>query len=156
MLSNTAEYALRAVHLLARRPRESRTIQQIAQDTQVPADYLSKVMQGLARAGVVASRRGKHGGFRMARPVETLTLYDITEAVSPTQVLDRCPRNRPDHAEKLCALHACCRQAALAFNRRLQETRLVEVLEGGDMDGDVPPDDAASDDEARAAWPALP
>ncbi|MNS47977.1 HTH-type transcriptional regulator CymR [compost metagenome] len=155
MLSNTAEYALRAVHFLARRPQESRTIQQIAQDTQVPADYLSKVMQGLARAGVVASQRGKHGGFRMARPVETLTLYDITEAVSPTQVLDRCPRNRPDHAEKLCALHECCRQAALAFNRRLQETRLVDVLEGGYLDGDFAPA-APADGEARAAWPALP
>lgn len=129
MLTQTAEYALRAVHFLAKHPEESRTIQQIAADTKVPADYLSKVMQGLARGGVVASQRGKRGGFRLAQPVESLSLLDITEAVAPAQVLSECPRGLPEHKDRLCKLHQTCREAMLAFNEKMADTRLIDVLD---------------------------
>lgn len=137
MFSQTAEYALRAVHFLARHPEESRTIQQIAADTKIPADYLSKVMQGLARGGVVSSQRGKRGGFKLARRVDELSLFDITEAVAPTQVLERCPRGLPEHKDKLCSLHECCRQAVLAYNKTLQSTRLADVLDSPFLEGDL-------------------
>ena len=129
MLSHTAEYALRAVRFLAVSPEEVRTIRQIAADTKVPADYLSKVMQSLASSGIVSSQRGKRGGFRLAQPLESLTLLDVTEAVAPTQVLSECPRKLPAHKDRLCTLHQCCREATLAFNQVLGETRLADVLD---------------------------
>ncbi|MNL61448.1 iron-responsive transcriptional regulator [compost metagenome] len=86
-------------------------------------------MQGLARGGVVSSQRGKRGGFRLAQPVESLSLFDITEAVAPTQVLNACPRGLPEHKEKLCALHQCCRDAMLAFNEKMAATRLIDVID---------------------------
>ena len=69
MLSKTSEYALRAVLFLA---RESRDIPvpagDIATGLDVPANYLSKILHTLSRAGVVSSERGPGGGYRLARP----------------------------------------------------------------------------------------
>ena len=63
MISQTAEYALRAVVFLSMNVDAAFTTQQIAVATKVPAAYLSKVMQSLVRAGLVRSQRGLGGGF---------------------------------------------------------------------------------------------
>ena len=76
MFSQTAEYALRAVACLARRPGEPMTTRQIADASRVPAGYLAKILQALARAGVVTGQRGLNGGFLLAhRPEELTMLY---------------------------------------------------------------------------------
>ena len=62
MFSQTVEYALRAVVHLATKTPEAQTTDQIAQATRVPRAYLSKVLQGLARGGIVQSTRGLGGG----------------------------------------------------------------------------------------------
>ena len=66
MFSQTTEYALRAVAWLAENAGSAQTTQQIADGTQVPSDYLSKVLQTLARAEIVSAVRGKNGGFTLS------------------------------------------------------------------------------------------
>ncbi len=66
MISQTVEYALRAVaHLAAESPNSCKT-QRIAEVTQVPSAYLSKVLQSLAKAKIVRSQRGIGGGVTLA------------------------------------------------------------------------------------------
>jgi Rrf2 family protein len=76
MISQTVEYALRAVVFLADQ-REPRTTQEIAERTKVPAPYLAKVMQSLNRANLVHSQRGLHGGFTLAKSPGQLTIWDV-------------------------------------------------------------------------------
>ena len=76
MLSRTAEYALRAIVWLSDHPESSVTGQAIAAATQVPPDYLSKVMQCLVRAGLVEAQRGKNGGFSLVSNPDDLTILD--------------------------------------------------------------------------------
>src|SRR5262245_59824091 len=101
MISQTTEYALRAIVFLASKPEQAQTTQQIAEATQVPADYLAKVMQGLRRAGLVRSQRGLHGGSTLAVPADRLTVYDIVQAVDPLRRIKHCPLGVPGHL-KLC------------------------------------------------------
>ena len=54
---------------------------QISESTGVPVEYLRKVLQRLSRARLVASERGRGGGFRLARPAERITLLNIVEAI---------------------------------------------------------------------------
>ena len=61
MISQTAEYALRAVVYLSDQ-EQARTTSAIAEKTELPVGYLSKVMQGLVKSGLVHSQRGLHGG----------------------------------------------------------------------------------------------
>ena len=55
MISQTAEYALRAIVYLADNPTDAQTAEAIAKGTKVPVGYLAKIMQGLARSGLVTS-----------------------------------------------------------------------------------------------------
>lgn len=59
MLSQTAEYALRAIVYLAGRDGKPVTAQNLAAAARVPADYLSKVLRTLGRTGIVLAQRGK-------------------------------------------------------------------------------------------------
>lgn len=85
MLSQTAQYALRTALYLAVRPAGVRsTVDEIAEALGVPRNYLSKTLHVLARAGVVESMRGKHGGFVLARPADRVVLRDVVAPFEDT------------------------------------------------------------------------
>ena len=65
-LTQTAEYALRAVIWLAQNPGSPQTTSRIADATHVPASYLPKVLQPLVRAGLLNGQRGIGGGYTYA------------------------------------------------------------------------------------------
>ena len=97
MLSRTAEYALRAIVWLSDHPESSVTGQAIAAATQVPPDYLAKVMQGLVRAGLVEAQRGKNGGFSLVSTPEEITILDVINAVEPVRRSDRVRSENQRH-----------------------------------------------------------
>jgi Rrf2 family transcriptional regulator, nitric oxide-sensitive transcriptional repressor len=127
MISQTVEYALRAMVFLADK-KEPRTTQQIAEVTQVPAAYLSKVMQGLNRARLVHSQRGLHGGFALARSPEELTIWDVVQAVEPLQRIRSCPLDLDAHRVRLCPLHKRLDDALAMIEKAFKETTLAEIL----------------------------
>ena len=104
MFSQTAEYALRAVVWLANNDDAPMTTNEIAKATQVPPDYLSKVLWALGRSGLVHAQRGKNGGFTLATPAEELSILDVINAVDPVQRIVSCPLGLKGH-EQLCPLH---------------------------------------------------
>lgn len=104
MFSQTAEYALRAVVWLANHNDTPTTTSQIAKATQVPPDYLSKVLWALGRSGLVNAQRGKNGGFTLTTPADQLSILDVINAVDPVQRILRCPLGLKGH-EQLCPLH---------------------------------------------------
>ena len=127
MISQTAEYALRAVVFLAEQENRPHTIQQIAAATQVPAGYLSKVMQGLARAGLVHGQRGLGGGFVLTRPASEMSCYDVLQAVDPIPRITRCPLDNPAHAHQLCVLHQRLDEAAALIEKSFRESTVADM-----------------------------
>src|SRR5690554_1777360 len=105
MISQTAEYALRAAVYLASQGDEARTVQQIAAATRVPTGYLAKVMQSLSRAGLVQSWRGVAGGFSLAASPDEVSVLDVINVVEPIRRFPECPLGLPGHAGRLCPLH---------------------------------------------------
>ncbi len=105
MISQTTEYALRAVVWLAANPGKPLTAQQIAEATRVPAGYLAKVLQGLSRAGLLHSQRGLGGGFTLAQSPEELTMWEVVQAVDPLKRIHECPLAFEAHNTELCPLH---------------------------------------------------
>jgi Rrf2 family protein len=127
MISQTVEYALRAVVFLADQ-REPRTTQQIAERTKVPAPYLAKVMQSLNRADLVHSQRGLHGGFTLAKSPERLTIWDVVQAVEPFKRIRSCPLELESHRTKLCPLHKRLDDALAMIERAFKDTTVAEIL----------------------------
>src|SRR5579863_5885097 len=105
MLSQTVEYALRAVVHLADLDPTPQTTDQIAAATLVPKAYLSKVIQGLSRAHIVQSKRGIGGGVSLARSPSELTILDVVNAVEPIMRIRHCPLGLSAHGINLCPLH---------------------------------------------------
>ena len=105
MLSQTAEYALRAMVYLAMNSDSPQVTERIAIGTKVPASYLSKVLQSLSRAGLVNSQRGLGGGFTLSQPPQSTTILEIINAVDPIKRIETCPLDLKTHGVVLCALH---------------------------------------------------
>ena len=91
MLSQTVEYALRAVVHLAMRAPEPQTTATIAEVTQVPPAYLAKVLQGLKEKNIVHLQRGIGGGVSLAQSPDKLTILDVVNAVDPIKRINRLP-----------------------------------------------------------------
>lgn len=127
-LSQTVEYALRAAVCLAGQP-EGQTTPEIAETTKVPPSYLSKVLQGLGRAGIVEGKRGVGGGFKLARPAARISVLDVIAAVEPVQRIERCPLGLAAHADKLCPLHKKLDDALAEVERAFASTTLAELVE---------------------------
>lgn len=126
-LTRDGEYAVRALlHLAAQAPGELSLIKDIAGRQEVPKSYLSKIMQHLARAGLVQSRRGARGGFYLARPAVEITLRQAIEAVEGPIFLNVCLIRKGEcHRDELCPVHLVWKEAQM---------RLFEVLDGKTMD----------------------
>jgi Rrf2 family protein len=78
MMSKTAVHALKAVVALAELPDNGfEGAASLAERIRAPQNYLGKLLQVLARAGVLQSQKGLGGGFQLARPPESISLYDI-------------------------------------------------------------------------------
>lgn len=130
MFSQTIEYALRAVVHLAYQAPEAHTTAQIAEATRVPKDYLSKILQGLARVGIVRTQRGVGGGVALAREPAELTILDVVNAVEPESVqrITTCPLGLKTHGVRLCPLHKRLDNAVALVETAFRDTTLAEVL----------------------------
>lgn len=128
LFSQTAEYALRAAVHLAANTKRPQTNQQIADATRVPAGYLSKVLQALARGGLVRAQRGIGGGFNLDHPPHTVTVLDVVNAVDPIQRITTCPLGLKSHGRNLCPLHRKLDDALGLVEEALGSTTLTDLL----------------------------
>lgn len=128
MLSQTVEYALRAVVYLASNAPASSTTAELAEATHVPPAYLSKVVQSLVRAGIVHSQRGSGGGISFAADASRLTVLDIVNVVDPIERIKTCPLGLVTHGKKLCPLHRRMDAALAQVEQAFGNTTLAEVL----------------------------
>ena len=128
MISQTAEYALRAVAFLGSHVGQPVTTQHIAAGTQVPGGYLSKVLQSLGKAGLVNAQRGLRGGYVLAQPLDELTMLDVINAVDPLERIVRCPLGLVAHQGHLCPLHRRIDEGLALIESLFRQTTVDQLL----------------------------
>lgn len=128
MFSRTAEYALRAVVFLAEGGETRYTTQVIAETTQIPPRYLSKVLHSLARAGVLMAQRGLYGGFLLSRSPAQITVFEVIQAVDPLKRIVTCPLNLAAHKDQLCPLHSRLDASLAMIQEDLQRSTIADLL----------------------------
>jgi FeS assembly SUF system regulator len=93
-LSKKADYALIAVrHLATHRGEPSQSASDIAEAYGISAPLLAKVLQRLARNGVVTARHGSNGGYQLARHPKEISALDVINAVDGPVVITSCVTN---------------------------------------------------------------
>lgn len=90
-ISRRVDYGLRAVIYLAGQNAEKCcSIAEIAQQQSVPKKFLEKIIQDLMRKELIKSKRGACGGYILARPAETISFYDVIEALEGPIAVNAC------------------------------------------------------------------
>jgi Rrf2 family protein len=138
-LSDGVEWAAHCCVLLAAVPPPAALpAARLAEYHGVPAAYLAKHLQALARAGIVETVKGPRGGYRLARPAAEITLLDVVEAVDGKRSAFRCTeiRRRGPAAvasreyRALCGIHAAMNGADAAWRAALSTTTVAHLLDG--------------------------
>jgi len=80
-ISEAASLALHSMIILAKNREELVSVKFMAEELDVSANHLSKVMQRLVKSGLVHSIKGNRGGFKLAQKPEDISLLDIYEAI---------------------------------------------------------------------------
>ena len=96
LISTKGRYAVRVMLALATHDKkEYVTLDAIAKDQEISEKYLESIVAVLSKAGLVESVRGKGGGYRLSRPCEEYTLYEILTlcegSLSPVSCLECKP-----------------------------------------------------------------
>ncbi len=97
---------------------------QLAQDLDIPAPSLARLLRSLNRAGIIETREGAHGGVRLALPPNQVTLRDVVEAIDQQQ-----PLFRTDAAPAVSGATPTRRQQALRAALERAETAMRTQLE---------------------------
>lgn len=132
MLSQTAEYALRAVLFLAGHEEDGRPVpvDRISEALDLPRNYLSKILHALAKRDVLASTRGPHGGFALATPAEELPLITVIEPFDPIEERRQCLLGRSRCSDRApCPAHARWKEVAEGVASFFRETTVADLLE---------------------------
>jgi Rrf2 family protein len=107
IFSKKCEYGLQAVlYLAAQMDREVIPAEEIANKLSIPKEFVSKILQSLTESGIIISRKGKSGGFALAKDSKRIKLIDIVAAIDGLSLFSSCvlgfPHCNPDNP---CPLH---------------------------------------------------
>lgn len=90
IFSKSCEYGLQAVLYISLHPGKLVGLKEMAANLSVPAPYLSKILQMLAKRRILRSVKGPGGGFEINPELKNPTLADIVGAIEGMEIFDRC------------------------------------------------------------------
>jgi Rrf2 family protein len=137
MLSSKARYALRALVELARVEGSQITAGDLAERADAPRKFLEAILLELARRGVVVSRRGKLGGYSLARPASEISFAEVIRVIDGPLAMAPCVSRLqfrkcddcPDLAT--CSIREALLRARDATADVLEGYSLAEAAAGG-------------------------
>jgi Rrf2 family protein len=119
---------LRAVVWLAQNPGQPLKVREIAEGTKSPPGYLVKVLQNLAKAGILSAQRGSLGGYKLERDPVGLTILEVINAVDPIERIQTCPLGLKSHGTCLCPMHKHIDDAMAAIEASFASCTIHEVV----------------------------
>ena len=92
MLSNTCKYGLRATIYIALKSENDERIglKKISDELNIPAPFLGKILQNLAKNKILLSSKGPHGGFSLAVSANDISIMDIFEIIDGKDYFEKC------------------------------------------------------------------
>ncbi len=128
LLSDAAEYGIRAAVWLSRHQGQTLKVREIAEGTKAPAGYLIKVLQSMTRAGILSAQRGTLGGFAIKREPSELTVLEVINAIDPVERIKTCPLGLASHGTELCPMHRHIDEAVGCIEQTFGEVTVGDLL----------------------------
>ncbi|MFV0289841.1 MAG: RrF2 family transcriptional regulator [Mangrovibacterium sp.] len=135
MLSKTCKYALRAIIYIAKNCLDDQKIRikEITEVIDVPAHFLAKILQNLAKSKIISSTKGPQGGFFIGKPLSEISIMQVIETVEGEEFLSHCLlKNEPCkcHQETniCCPLHAKFAPVKIQLINYYQQTSIQDII----------------------------
>jgi len=107
IFSKKCEIGLQAVLYLATEGKNQLfNAKQVSEKVKQPKEFVSKVLQTLTSSGIVGSKKGKNGGFFLAKKAKKVRLIEIVEAIDGLEIFNNCVLGFPGcTSEEPCPVH---------------------------------------------------
>ncbi|MEX0588432.1 MAG: Rrf2 family transcriptional regulator [Cyanobium sp.] len=125
MLRKSGIQALKALLELAQAPERWRSCHELAEAQQLPAAMLEQLLLRLRRANLVEARRGRSGGYRLARPARSIALAEVLSAATSSSQADS---TEPDFQASSLVTAALERKLEGCISQALAQLTLEELL----------------------------
>jgi len=131
-LSKLADYATVLMTAVAREPDRTHTGQELAERTRIPLPTVAKLLKLLTKDGLLESLRGAHGGYRLGRSAERISIADIIKALEGPIAVTACSAHGPEPCsiETDCATRANWRLINTAIREALEAVSLAQMAQG--------------------------
>jgi Rrf2 family nitric oxide-sensitive transcriptional repressor len=128
-LTSFTDFGLRMLMRMAGDPSRAFSSAELADDLGLSRNHLAKIIQHLARAGLIETRRGGGGGAVLARPAADIRLGQIVRLLEEGQPLVECfgADGGTCSIDARCRLKACLRSAETAFLAELDRSTLADI-----------------------------
>ena len=126
-ISEATSLAFHTMAFLAAKPEKITSAGKIASSLQISESHLAKVLQRLARAGLVKSTRGPNGGFKLEKKPEEIRLIDVYEVVEGPVPQNDCLYGRKVCSDRDCIFHGLLGTVCEMFANYLRNTTLSEL-----------------------------
>ncbi len=131
LLTRASEYALLSLILISK-SKNPRDVETLSHELAISKSFLAKILQCLAREGILVSYKGAHGGFRLNREPQNISIKSIIDAAEkkPAAVFDcspakdKCPRNEGE----LCMIWPFLNKLQIKIDEVLKEMSLKDIL----------------------------
>lgn len=112
-ISTKGDYGLLLLSCIAEKMAKGQkfvSLKEIAQEKRLSADYLSQIVMPLKKAGLLISKEGRIGGYRLSKPAGKITLMEILEVLEGPVALVACCANKKNAGKKIkCSREKTCR-----------------------------------------------
>jgi Rrf2 family protein len=129
-LGKKADYGLIALrHLAALRPGAACSAKEIAKTYGMPAELVAKVLQRLAKIGLLASQHGTNGGYALARDPSEINAFEVIRALEGPLFITSCVTHRSEcHQMTRCTVREPLRKVNDAIAKALREVTVSSLI----------------------------
>jgi Rrf2 family protein len=140
-LTKKADYALMAMkHLAEHSSGSSRSAKDVADAFGIPPEALAKILQRLAKAGLLHSQHGINGGYALARPAHTISAFEVIQAIDGPLFITSCVtvRGECDQTDR-CNIREPLRKVNESIEAVLRRIKISHMREEPEETGSVAP-----------------
>lgn len=130
LLTKKSEYALLSLISISKH-EEPINVDILSKELEISKSFLAKIMQNLAKEGLVVSHRGVNGGFTLSKPIDSITILEIVIAAEEknpmvfecSDSINSCPNNKA----KLCTIWPLLNNLQFKVNDFLAKLTLKDI-----------------------------
>lgn len=129
-ITQAGEYALLALIHLAKQPDGQLVmIDDISKNERIPKGFLAKILQSLAKAGLIRSRQGARGGFALSRTPENISVLEVIEVIEGKIAFQRCLEEGGCERADSCTLCAVFSEAQNRVTEVFSEMTVRDLMQ---------------------------